>query len=327
MIHAHLDSESLGRVRLAPSPALEAVWWLRYAYTGGRHPVLGDPGAAARWSLRHPDVALVARCLSVPGGPTYMPDLLTPKPPLVPAARAFTEQVEAVDATPPETVARQVYEERFLGGPVPADVRTAVEDGTFAERAASGLRQFWLDAVADGWSALRAPLEADVAARATDIATYGVGHLLRSLHPDVSWDGGRLSIRKNYVESAHFHGAELVLAPTAACWPHVSAQVAEPGNAVLGYPAAGLGSAADRPRRPGVGRLLGRSRAALLGDLAAPRTTGELAARHRLAPATVSYHLGVLYRTGLVLKERDRQVVRYRRSAEGDALLDGRPGG
>ncbi|MFD9911024.1 hypothetical protein [Streptomyces sp. NPDC059063] len=323
MIHAHLDAESLGRVRLAPSPALEAVGWLRYAVTGGRHPVFGDPGAAARWALRDPDVALVARCLPVPGGPTYMPDLLTPKPRAGPAARTFAEQLEAVDATPEEEAAFQVCAVRFLGGPVPGDVLTAVEAGTFAERAADGLRKFWQDAVADGWSGLRSVLDADVAARAGEIATYGVGHLLRSLHPDITWAGGRLTVRKNYDETIEYRDAELVLTPMAASWPQVSAQLAEPGNAVLGYPAVGLGGAADRPRRPGVGRLLGESRAALLGDLTAPRTTGELAARHCLAPATVSYHLGVLHRTGLVLRERDRQVVRYRRSAQGDVLFGG----
>ncbi|MEU3216309.1 helix-turn-helix domain-containing protein [Streptomyces sp. NPDC006971] len=93
------------------------------------------------------------------------------------------------------------------------------------------------------------------------------------------------------------------------------------GDFVLLYPAAGLGSVLDRPRTPAMGRLLGQSRAALLNDLDAARTTGELAARNNLAPATVSYHLGVLHRSGLVLRERDRHVVRYRRSAEGDTLL------
>ncbi|WP_190135267.1 ArsR/SmtB family transcription factor [Streptomyces longispororuber] len=321
MIHAHLDAESVGRIRLAVSPALEAVWWLRYAVTGGRHPVFGDPGAAARWALRHPDVRLVAQCLSVPGGPTYMPDLLTPKPAPGPARRTLAEQLQAVAGTPPEEAAYQVCEVRFLDGPVPGDVLDAVQAGVFAARAANGLRQFWQDAVADGWSGLKSVLDADVAARSGEMATYGVGHVLRSLHPDIAWADGRLTIRKDYDETVHHRGADVVLTPMAASWPQVSVQVAEPGTAVLGYPATGVGAAADRPRRPAVARLLGRSRAALLGDLAAPRTTGELAARHRLAPATVSYHLGVLHRSGLVLRERDRQVVRYRRSAEGDALL------
>ncbi|WP_030681431.1 ArsR/SmtB family transcription factor [Streptomyces sp. NRRL B-1347] len=323
MIHAHLDAESVGRVRFAPSPANEAVWWLRYAVTGGRHPVFGDPGAAARWALRRPDVRLVAQCLSVPGGPTYMPDLLTPKPAVGPAGRTFAEQVQAVGGTSPEEAAFQVCEMRFRNGPVPGDVLDAVESGTFAERAANGLREFWQDAVADGWSGLKSVLDADVAARSVELATYGVGHVLKTLHADVTWADGRLTVRKNYEETVHFHGAEVVLSPMAASWPQVSVQLGEPGNAVLGYPATGIGTAADRPRRPAVARLLGRSRAALLGDLAAPRTTGELAARHRLAPATVSYHLGVLHRSGLVLRERDRNVVRYRRSAEGDALLGG----
>ncbi|WP_327277868.1 hypothetical protein OG609_44180 [Streptomyces sp. NBC_01224] len=70
-----------------------------------------------------------------------------------------------------------------------------------------------------------------------------------------------------------------------------------------------------------MGRLLGRSHATLLTDLETARTTSKLTARNNLPPATVSYHLGVLHCSGLVLRQRDRQVVRYRRSAEGDALL------
>ncbi|EPH39198.1 hypothetical protein STRAU_7742 [Streptomyces aurantiacus JA 4570] len=330
MISAQLDAVSLSRVRLALSPAYEAVWWLRIAASGRRHPLFGDPGAGARWALRHPDVALVAGAVPNAALPGYMPDLLTPKPAAGRSARTLAEQLEAVGATPPEVAADQLAMVHSGRGPACAAVRSAIESGSFAPRAASGLRRFWQEALADGWPTLRAALEADVADRSADMAAHGVGHLLASLHPDVTWAGTSLRVHKDgYDESTPLSGAELVLAPSAAHWPHVGTQLCDPGNAVLCYPAAGLGAALDRRREPAVGRLLGRSRAALLGDLAAPRTTGELAARHRLppplhdalAPATVSYHLGVLHRGGLVLRKRDRHVVRYWRSAEGDALI------
>ncbi|QNS03511.1 hypothetical protein [Streptomyces xanthii] len=70
------------------------------------------------------------------------------------------------------------------------------------------------------------------------------------------------------------------------------------GEVVLHHPAAGLGTALDRPRGPATGRPIGRSRAALLADPDTPRTTGELARRNGLAPATVSHQLGIPHRSG-----------------------------
>lgn len=321
MISAQLDAATLSRVRLALSPAHEVVMWLRLAATGQRHPLFGDPGAAARWALRHPDVALVAQVQPEPGGPlTYMPDLLTPKPAPGSAARSFGEQLAVMRATPDEAAAHQVAALRFRNGPMPAQLRSALESGRFAERAANGVRQFWKDAIADEWTGMRGVLEADIEARSRTMAAYGVGQLLDTLHPGVTWTGTRLDVHKDaYEETIPLAGKELVLAPSTH--GPVAVQLEKTGDFVLFYPAAGLGTALDRPRSPAMGRLLGRSRAALLGDLDSPRTTGELADRHRLAPATVSYHLGVLHRSGLVLRRRDRHVVRYRRSTEGDALL------
>ncbi|MDX2935205.1 ArsR/SmtB family transcription factor [Streptomyces ipomoeae] len=64
-------------------------------------------------------------------------------------------------------------------------------------------------------------------------------------------------------------------------------------------------------------RLLGPTRAGLLAALARPASTAQLAARHFLSPATVSYHLGVLHRAGLVARARSGRSVLYRRTAEG----------
>ena len=72
---------------------------------------------------------------------------------------------------------------------------------------------------------------------------------------------------------------------------------------------------------PDVGSLVGASRAGLLRDLLLPRATTELSSRHRLSAATVSYHLGVLLRAGLVTRRREGHFVRYRCSEEGLVLL------
>ncbi|MFF0372021.1 winged helix-turn-helix domain-containing protein [Micromonospora sp. NPDC005087] len=320
---AHLDGSSLARLRLAISPAAEVTSWLRAALSRFGHPVHGDPGPAARAALRHPDVALVAALVTPPGRLGYTPDLLTPKPPLGPLDAVFDQQLAAMAATPAGEVATQVHE-RFPAGGMPARVRAAVEDGTLARRVTDGLRHFWLAALAEQWPSVRATLEAELAVRATAMATAGVGSMLNSLHPKVGWTGRSLTIDSSYRITTALTGAELVLAPSALAWPQLSTQLCDEGNAVLVYP---IGAGRAQQRRAGrLDDLVGASRAAILADLDVPRSTGQLSERHRLAPATVSYHLGVLLRSGLVVRARERHSVLYRRSAHGDELIGCRPG-
>src|SRR5262249_35777124 len=124
-----------------------------------------------------------------------------------------------------------------------------------------------------------------------------------------------------YDERTRFVDAELVLAPSVLGWPGVSPQVCNPAQAVLRYPvrAAGAGASVERPAA--LAALGGRTPSALLRGLAVPPSTTALGERHRLAPATVSYHLGVLHRAGLVVRQRVRHAVLYRRTPQADGLL------
>lgn len=321
VILVDVDSASLARLRLAPSPAYELAGWLLLAAQGRRHPVYGDPGPAARAALRCADTRLAAE-LFPPAGRGYTPDFLTPAPPVAPAARTFGLQLEQVAATPPDAVAREIGWFAAHGRQPSARVLEAVQAGTLARRAAAGLSTFWHATLADGWSALRATLDADIRRRASDLARTGVGAVLGGLHPDLSWTGGQLKITSAYDEHEQVRQAELVLAPSAMRWPSLSVQLHDAEAAVFCYPADGVGApTADRDRASAVANLLGASRAALLRDLDEPRSTGDLSRRHVLAPATVSHHLGVLLRAGLVHRARSGRVVYYHRSFRGDGLV------
>ena len=314
-MRARFDAAGLARVRLGVSPAAEVSAWLGLTARGGRHPVFGDPGAAARAALTEPDAALVAAVLPAPGRPAYTPDLLTPKPGA--AGDVLGEQLDRIAATPAETVAEQVG---YTGLRVPPSVREAVERGTFATSAATGLRRFWTAAVADGWSRLRALMDADLAERARTMATRGVGAMFDSLHPALSWDEGTLSISGAWEEEYSMSGIEVVCVPAVLAWPTLSVQFCQPADAVLAYPAAGIGARGTEPASRSVDKLVGPSRAELLRDLDVPRSTAALARRHHLAAATVSYHLKVLERAGLVAARRDGRFVLYHATEAGCAL-------
>jgi hypothetical protein len=99
------------------------------------------PGARARQAVGISNVALLAAVLP-PGGTGSVPDLLTPKPPAHAWSHLLDDQLDLINATPGETVARQVVEGSDQDLP-------AVESGTFARRAANGLYRLWRDALAD----------------------------------------------------------------------------------------------------------------------------------------------------------------------------------
>jgi DNA-binding transcriptional ArsR family regulator len=311
VITAYLDAASMGKVRLAVSPATEAVTWLRMTAFGRRHPVFGDPGAAARFALRDPDVALLATVLSA--NDRYMPDLLTPKPGAGPANRVWERQLEMTRDTSPETVVAQLELcPEVLSG----------DAGAFARRAANGLNVFWRQAIADSWSGLHERLRADLTVRAGTMAAHGIGALLDTLSPKVSWTGSGVNVYNVADFQVHLADAELVLAPTVLAWPEVWSQLTDPADAAISYPALGVGSNASPAGDGTLGRLVGSTRATLLRDLNVPRSTTELSVRHQLAPATVSYHLRVLHGSGLVTRSRDRRTVLYQRTERG-AALDG----
>jgi hypothetical protein len=231
-------------------------------------------------------------------------------------------QLEQVAATPPDAVATEIGWFAAEGRQPSARVREAVQAGTLAGRVAAGLYAFWRATFADGWSALRTTLDADIRRRGTELARAGAGAMLGGLHSDLSWTDGRLEITSTYDEHQHVRQADLVLAPTAIRWPGLGVQLHDTRAAVFCYPAGGVGApAADRDQAAAVADLLGASRAALLRDLDEPRSTGDLSRRHVLAPATVSHHLGVLLRAGLVHRDRSGRVVYYCRSLRGDALV------
>jgi DNA-binding transcriptional ArsR family regulator len=95
----------------------------------------------------------------------------------------------------------------------------------------------------------------------------------------------------------------------------------------LGYQARGTAAlwTADAADAAGFdGRLellLGHGRAAVLRALDRPATTTDLARRLSYAPSTVSAHLDVLSRAGLVERHRVRRSVFYSLNDTGRAFV------
>jgi DNA-binding transcriptional ArsR family regulator len=117
-------------------------------------------------------------------------------------------------------------------------------------------------------------------------------------------------------------GENLVLFPSP--WAHSWLLSADPQGrrpVYLIYPtspsvASAPSGKADRARKTSVRP----TRDVLLAGLDVPRTTTQLAASHHLSPSTVSYHLALLHRAGLITRVRERNSVYYQRIESPDGL-------
>lgn len=319
MIVIEIGNAGLGRLRLSPSPAFELVRWLQLTAHGRRHPAYGDPGAAARSSLLDRDVALTAAVLPAN---CYVPDLLTPKP-AVEASNALRDQLDIVAETPDDVVVEQLHAHRRFGS-LPAEVLAAAEAGEFARRAARGMWKFWQATLDDGWTRLRTALLKDIEARGRAMTSSGIGSVLDRLHPTLRWNGLRLEVSKPYDEQTALGLNDLVLAPTALDYPKLSVQLGDPADAVVYYPADRIGvtpGPSTLGSSPATDELIGSSRSRVLGHLAEPHSTTDLSERTGLSPATISHHLSVLMRSGLLDRQRAGRTVLYKRNDRADTLV------
>jgi DNA-binding transcriptional ArsR family regulator len=194
------------------------------------------------------------------------------------------------------------------------------------DRVADQLEDAWRRLVLPWWPRVRELIDADIEYRSRLLATYGLGHVVGGLHERIRWEGDAIVIEPAAEDLERELGGDgLILMPSAFVWPSVTAIVDPPWRPTLVYPARGIGAllggraAAPLP----LARLLGRTRALLLADLADPSSTAALAARHGLAPSTVSAHLAALEGAGLLLRRRHGHEVRYRRTPLGRALTEG----
>jgi biotin operon repressor len=186
-------------------------------------------------------------------------------------------------------------------------------------------RRYWARAIEPVWPRIRAFLDADIAHRARRLTAGGPTALFGDLNPNVSWDAPNLDVEiPVHNATVNPAGRGLLLVPSAFAASHPFVIDRDPWQPTVIYPARGIATlwqqAAAVPQ--GLARLLGGSRAAILADLAGPRSTAELAKRLSLSPATASHHLTALRDAGLVSGKREGRSVLYARTSLGDALAN-----
>ncbi|GGZ87236.1 ArsR/SmtB family transcription factor [Streptomyces bluensis] len=332
MIELTVDAVGLARSRFAVSPLHEVVATL---LSWGLQPAPdADPWVArARHVLRRARLPLLSE-LSL-DGTGYVPDFLSPHP--CGPSPTVEEELERVRCTPPERVLSELDALRngrpcsgLAGSPLPAGVQRAMARGGahVARQAANELRRYWELAFAPHWEAAKTALDTEIDRCAGVLAGHGAARLFNSLHPQIRWADGTLRIESRF-RIALPVPLVIVVPSLIAPRPAVAVDPTRDGDRppMLVYPVRDRTTAgAIAPTDPSaeIAQLLGPTRAALLAALTQPASTAQLAARHFLSPATVSYHLGVLHRAGLVIRARSGRSVLYRRTPEGSRLTRNR---
>lgn len=322
MIEIGLTPVDLAQIRFARSPIQELVGSLHVLVEAERQAM------HRRWLA---DIRPRVGCLRLallPGliaTKNYVVDFLTPPPEHMDSE--FSDEVARVRATRPEEV-RRCLDELAEELPLRPAVRRLYDDPErHLGRLADELTAYWPVAVEPVWPRLRALVDADLGYRARELTAGGVARALSGLHPRISFHGHRLAIRTpNWSAHKHLSGTGLVLVPCVFAWPSVVVLVNRHDQPMVTYNPRGVGTLwNDEPPAAAqrLAELLGRSRAALLTHLDLPMSTTNLAAAFGLAVPTVSGHLAVLRRAGLVVARRDGRTVLYQRTPLASTLLEG----
>ena len=325
MLRITLSDDDLVQTRLAYSPTWEAVsssLLVVAPHKPGRTSLYRRWLEAAREALA--DVDLEPLAVLLRGDAGYFPDFLLP-PPDEPSP-TFEAELERLRRTLPQRVAveaRLAWRDETPEALLPYLERPDEAVAVLADV----LEEYWKRTLAPSWPQMRALLEGEVISRGRRLARGGPEALLADLHSTISWEAPVLSIDKKHCGEVDGDGRGLLLVPVVFGLSAAFVSVDGPWRPTIAYTPRGVGLLWSRELDRTVGEvplelLLGRGRATVLTELAEPASTSALALRLSLSPSTVSEHLAVLSRAGVVARRRAGRLVLYALTPRGEQLVE-----
>ncbi|GHG62318.1 ArsR/SmtB family transcription factor [Streptomyces griseocarneus] len=323
MIEIEFGIADVARTRFALSPLWEvmaSVRVLKGADEQGLHRPWADQ-ARPRLAAAGVDLAPLFDLVPVPRRSPWagsVPGFLCP-PPTTPLP-SLSVELAAVRATPPALLRTT--------SAVPPHRMAALRADPAVElaRLADTIEAYWELALAPYWSRVLTFLESDIRYRAGRLVEGGAQQVFADLDPQVTWAEGTLHLEHRTVRGPRrLDGRGLLLVPSAFVWPRIFSVLTEPWQPALYYPPRGIGTlwhARPATVSEALAGVVGRSRAALLAELATPASTTDLARRTGLTPGGVSQHLAALRTAGLVSAHRAGRHVLYARTRAGEALVE-----
>lgn len=314
MLEVSFTAESLAQTRFVVSPLTQAAAML--------HPQRTAPRALRERRLP----LLTALRDDVRSIEDYAPGILH-TPPAPPGLGDIDAELHDVATAPTTWVAQHLN--RLVGargGEEASALAPHLQLGErlFAQRIAEEIEVLWKNEIAPAWTSIRSRIEGDIENRAHVIAREGLGVSLSSLHPTVSYRGDKLRLADppDPLSGASFDGPiTFHPSPLVDRWL-ISVDPGKGRVIYLVYPLRSLPRRSETRYPDALAKVIGHSRLTLLADLQAPRTTTELADRHWLSTSTISYHLGQLFRGGLIRRVRSGNKVYYQQTPVGGRLIE-----
>jgi DNA-binding transcriptional ArsR family regulator len=322
VIRIQLSTADIGCTTFAASPLVEITCSL-FMLASGTVPAVHRPWYDEVW----PDL----QALDWPLLRAVVPHRHRLPTFLFPATTSLTveEQLRDVAGTSAELV-RAELKGTWAGQPMPSAARSVISDGPAgAGRIADALWDYWSIAIEPHWGQIRAALEDDLAHRRRLVAATGLSDVVAGLHDTLRVVGDSLQIDKPDSYTFRLGGAGLRFIPSVFVWPHLGFARDTPAAPTVAYGTRRLsrlwGTDSDCDEQAELAALVGSTRAAILLRLELPHSTTDLAAKMGHSPPSVSQHLAVLRRNGLLRSWRSGRVVLYQRTALGDQLIAPEP--
>jgi DNA-binding transcriptional ArsR family regulator len=323
LIRVTLGAQALASARFAISP-IRTLSHLLFVFHHRPHQL--EPALHRRIvaALRDNDLRLVARLL---GGnhSGYIPGFLTP--PLYSFDADLHSELHYLATIPAERIGSDIRD--FLHGAalphasgsvsrqdVSAILNALMHGEThLAHTLADQLHHLWDTVLASAWPSFHDRMEADIAQRSATIAHDGYITMISQMCPTLAWHEGSLHVARHLIwptdlrPEQHRYAETIIFAPSGFT-PTSMARVDSDNALTVCYPL---------PRRPtaspagGLATIIGQTRAQILSALATSRTTQQLAQDLHLTPSTISYHLQLLHRAGLITRTRLSRQVLYQR--------------
>ncbi|MFE2316652.1 helix-turn-helix domain-containing protein [Streptomyces sp. NPDC059441] len=327
MLRIHFTSDDLQNIRVArqPDPLWELMCSVCRLETGQGPLEFGHWRRSARQrfsgdsNLGHALRPL--RALIPATG--YIPDFLTPPV----TGGGLSAGLDQLLRTPRVQLVRELTR-LAESRPVPNWAASLGRPGSDALKVlANSLGIYFRGLLEPHWPHIRTAVGNDVGVRARVLLDGGTQALLASLRPVARWNAPVLEVDYPVQRDLYLEGRGLLLVPSYFCWRRPTA-LADPGLApVLVYPVAKAPLTVADGTDDGVERLLGRTRAAVLTEVAgrSARTTSEVAGAVGIALPSASYQIGVLRDGGLVASHRDGKYVLHTATPLGLRLLGNGP--
>lgn len=319
MIELRMAPGDLTQLRFAYSPLAEAVNSLYMLHSGQENALSRRWADTARERLRGLDTTLL-RAIVPPGRSILTPPLDLNR------ANTIGHQLQLLAEWPPSLL-RAELEGVWRGRPMPAAARQVIADGPAGNRrVAMALGTYWDIVLAPHWDQMRAVLDADIAYRAQQLTLGGISALMKDLHPKIGFHESTIRLSKNGHPNYDLDGNGLLLTPCVFAGSHIMFDPGSLGLPTIHYGPRGLGTVwssngvTSSPGDP-LTALIGHSRTAILRSAELPRTTTDLGRELGLSGASISVHLSILKRCGMVTSWRSGRRVLYQRTPLASSIL------